>query len=133
MRRLKMQMSPYLLGGKVEESRFRIPKRPTGLFSSAKGISTAFCFCGEYRQTGRQTEITYQIRPYVTVVFSHLFLLFAFLSMLIAASTTKKDILITVLGCLFFLSIFLWVTQMEKKNCIADFEKRLTMEIPRYE
>ena len=128
-RRLKLQLSPFILGGKVEESSFKIHKRPTGLLSSRGILYSAFCFYGKYQQTGTKTEITYQVRPHVTIVSTYLILGLVFLWMIIAAIVVRKDIFLTVFSCAFLLLFFCLITHLEKKNCIADFEKRLTSEI----
>lgn len=131
-RRLKMQQSPFILGEKVDENSFKIHKRPTGLLSSRGILRSAFCFYGEYQQSGTKTEITYQVRPYVTIVSTYLILGLVFLWMIIAAIAIRKDIFLTVIFGTFFLLLFCLITHWKKKNCIADFEKRLNTETRRY-
>ena len=131
-RRLKMQQSPFILGGKVGENSFKIYKRPTGLISSRGILRSVFCFYGEYQQTGTNTEITYQVRPYVTIVITYLILGLVFLWMIIAAIAIRKDIFLTVFSGTFFLLFFCLITHWEKKKCFADFEKRLNTETCRY-
>lgn len=132
-RRLKMQMSPNLLGGKVQEHSFKIPKRRGSLLSSRGILRSTFCFYGEYRQTGTQTEITYQVRPHTSVVTVCLVLGLVFGWMILGAIRTGQDIFFAVFFCVSFSLIFSLFKYLEMMNCIADFEKQMKREIPRYE
>lgn len=127
--RLKQQLRICSPKGIVEENHFKLYKRPTGIIRSRGTLRSYFCFYGQYQQVGKQTAITYQIRPYFTVILVDLILTVVFLSMLLAAIETGESILWTVLGCSFFFLFFHLITWLEQKNCIADFEKRLTTEI----
>ena len=127
--RLKQQLRVFSPVGIVEDNHFKIYKRSTGIIQSHGILRSYFCFYGEYQQIGKHTAVTYQVRPYYANMIAELILGFGFLSMIITAIATRKSILLTFLSCVGFLLFFYLITQLEKENCIADFEKRLTMEM----
>lgn len=127
--RLKQQLRVFSPAGIVEENYFKIYKRSTGIGQNHGILRSYFCFYGEYQQTGSHTDVTYRIRPYFTNVITDLLLVFVILSMIITSvATGKSTFFAVILGAVFSLFFYL-ITQLEKINCIADFEKRLTTEI----
>ena len=128
--RLRSQMSPYALGGWVDDTQFKIYKHLRGIFAGNRGIKLLYCFYGEFRQSGKKIELIYQVRPGFStwVPFSLigcilLGALFEFLFM--------DGAIDSVIYSLVFLLLFYGIAQLQKKICISDFQAELTVEISR--
>ena len=84
------------------------------------------CFYGEYRQSGKSTYLAYRIRPGFSI-----FLMYAMLSLLMLL--TMYDIIVkekpfdNILIILAIFLLYFLIIQIEKKKCIVDFERHLTM------
>ena len=126
--RLKQYLRVHPPKGEVEENSFKIYKRTPSHFVG-KGIrESLLCFYGEYRQSDNRTYLFYRIRPGFSI-----FLMYAMLSLLLAL--TMYDVifqgkpLFSVLFTLGFFLLYFLIIQVNKRKCIADFEKQLTTPI----
>lgn len=129
--RLKLQLSPYLLGGKVEENSFQIPKRPTG-FSRTKGsLPSTFFFVGDYHPCGDGSKVTYRVRSGLSAFIVYPLLSLLTLYMLYQFIFAEEPI-ISVIVSVCFIVFYHLVKQLEKNKCILDFEKQMNTEIHRY-
>ena len=125
---LKQQLRVYPPKGKLEENSFKIYKRLPGIFHSPSLRDTLFCFYGEYQQSGKCTYLAYRIRPGFSI-----FLMYTMLSLLMLLTMydviSRAESLTSLLIPLSFFLFYFLIIQVQKKKCIADFEKQLTTEI----
>ena len=125
--RLSQQLRIYFPHGHVEENHFRIYKQTT-ISPFAKGIGKAlYCFCGDYHQFGKNTNITYRVFPGYSVIFSYAILGISLLVTTYEAVFNDTPIYLPAM-ILVVLLICTLITQTGKNECIKDFNKRLTTE-----
>ena len=125
--RLKLQISPFVLGGHVEDTTFKIYRTVSRVFTGRGILKNVYCFYGEYQQSGKQTLLSYQVRSSASM-----YVVYALLGSLALGALVKLivagegiDILI---GSLIFGLIYFGIVQIEKKLCISNFEADLTTE-----
>jgi hypothetical protein len=126
--RLKQQLRISPPKGIVEENHFKIYKRTPGVFHGSDIRDTLFCFYGDYQQAGKCTYLAYRIRPGFSI-----FLMYTMLSLLMLLTMydviSRAESLTSLLIPLSFFLFYFLIIQVQKKKCIADFEKQLTTEI----
>ena len=123
--RLRQQLRVYFPKGIVEENYFRIYQETSNFFLNRSLFRPLFYFYGNYQQSAGQTYVSYRILPGISLLFCSFILILASLSTLYQIIFQDEPLFpaIAVVGFLLFDSLIL---QVQKKKCMADFEKRLT-------
>lgn len=129
--RLRQLLRVYFPKGIVEENYFRVYYQTSGFFMGKSMQKPLFCFFGNYQQSGNKTYISYRVLPNIPILLSYLFLSYGSLSVFHSILFEKEPIFPSIL--LFgFLLFYCLITQVLKRKCIIDFEKRVATEV-RYE
>ena len=126
--RLKQQLRVYPPKGIVGENSFKLYKHTPGKFLGRGMQDSLFCFYGNYQQSGKYTHVSYRIRPGFSIFLFYLLLSLFTLFMWYRIIFIDEE-MITGVILLGFLLLFTLITHLEKRKCIADFEKRLTSEV----
>lgn len=126
--RLKQQLRVYPPKGIVEQSSFKIYKHSPGHFVVNGIHESLFCFYGNYRQNGSNTNLAYRIRPGFSISLMYLLLTLLTLFTALDVLLNHKPVGTILIPLGFFLMVFL-IMQSGKKECITDFEKQLTAQI----
>ena len=126
-RRLKLQISPFVLGGHVEGTNFKIYRTVSRVFTGRGILKNVYCFYGEYQQSGKQTQLSYQVRSGVPIYVVYALLGSLTLGALVKFIVTSEGIDIFI-GSLILGLIYLGIVQVEKKLCISNFQAELTAE-----
>ncbi len=129
-RRLKLQMSPNVLGGYVDDTQFKINRRLSRIFSNRGVVKNMYCFYGAYQQSGKQTQLVYQVRSGASMYVVYSLLGFLALGMLAKFFFVGEGIYGFIASLIFGL-IYFGIVQIEKKLCISNFEAELTTETSR--
>ena len=127
MYRLRLQMSPYTMSGWVENTQFKVYKHLKGIFAGKSMRKLLFCFYGTFQQSGKHTQLVYQVRPGAFVYWLYALLGFLVLGTLFQF-IFRYDAIDAFIFSLLFALIYFGVVQFQKKLCISNFEAELTTE-----
>ena len=125
--RLKQQLRVYPPRGVVEENHFRI-YRKSSPFLGKGNVDSFYCLKGNYQQAGKVTYVSYRVWPGLPVFLTYMVAAMLVLSAFYDVIVRDAPIIIAVI-LLGFAALAILLAQRAKKECIADFEKRLQTEI----